>query len=52
MTVIAIIVTLVVEIFGTVLEDDIFNFPGLGTVIAIATMGGFIMAEIRKRNKK
>jgi len=52
MTIIAIIVTLVVGIFGTVLAHDIINFPGLGTLLAIAAMGGFVMAEIKKQGKK
>ena len=52
MIALAIIVTIVAGFFGSSLGYDIFKLPELGPVIAVAVMGGFIMAEIRKRGKK
>ena len=52
MIALAIIVTVLAGTFGSSLGYDIFKLPEFGPVIAVAVMGGFIMAEIRKRGKK
>ena len=50
MIILGIIATIIVGIFGSSLGYEM-NFVELGAILSIATMGGFIMAEIR-RNKK
>ena len=52
MIALAIIVTVVAGVFFEALGANFINFPELGTVVAVAVMGGFIMAEIRKKNKE
>lgn len=49
MIVFGIIATLVIGILGMAIGYEM-NAPSLGAVLAIASMGGFIKAEIR-RNK-
>lgn len=52
MIIIAIIATIIVGWVGVAFGYEIMSgFSELGSILAIATMGGFIMAEIR-RNKK
>ena len=44
----AYIATFIVGWIGTAFGNDYLNFPQLGTILSVATMGGFIMATIRK----
>ena len=44
----AFITTFIVGWLGTSFGHDYLNFPQLGTILSVATMGGFIMAAIRK----
>lgn len=50
MIILAIATTIIVGFVGAGLGHDYMNSPELGTILAIATMGGFIMAAIRKKN--
>ncbi len=52
MIILAIVTTIIVGWVGGALGFDYMNFPELGTILAIATMGGFIMAAIRKNNHR
>ena len=47
----AIIATIISGIVGAFL-GTLIEFPNLGIIVAIAVMGGFIMAEIKERNEK
>ena len=43
-------VLLAAWVLGTALEmSDGWNIPGFGVVLAVAVMGGFIMAQLTKR---
>jgi len=48
MIVLGIIATILVGILGSSIGYEM-NFPELGPILSIATMGGFIMAEIRRK---
>ncbi|MBK5261574.1 MAG: hypothetical protein JJE17_03240 [Peptostreptococcaceae bacterium] len=48
MIVLGIIATILVGIFGTSFGFEM-NFLELGPILSIATMGGFIMAEVRRK---
>ena len=48
MIILAIITTIIVGWVGTAFGYEYINFPQLGTILSVATMGGFIMATIRK----
>ena len=48
MILLAFITTFIVGWIGTAFGHDYLNFPQLGTILSVATMGGFIMATIRK----
>jgi ABC-type Mn2+/Zn2+ transport system permease subunit len=48
--IIAIISTLIVGILGAIFGYE-NRVPELGAILAIATMGGFILYAIRKKNK-
>ncbi|WP_236914057.1 hypothetical protein [Clostridium sp. Cult2] len=50
MIILGIVATIIVGVFGSAIGYEM-NFVELGAILSIATMGGFIMAEIR-RNKK
>jgi hypothetical protein len=47
----AIITTILTGVIGAYLGLFV-EFPSLGIIVAIAVMGGFIMAEIKERNKE
>lgn len=51
MIVLGIIATIVVGFVGSALGYEM-NFSELGPILSIATMGGFIIAEIRRKNDK
>lgn len=51
MIILGIIATIVVGFVGSGFGYGI-NFSELGPILSIATMGGFIMAEIRRKNDK
>jgi hypothetical protein len=46
----AVITTIVVGYIGTVFGLEIMNFPQLGTIMAVATMGSFILYQQKKSN--
>ena len=46
----AILATIVLGVIGA-FAGGIIDFPNMGVIVAIAVMGGFIMAEIRDRDK-
>ncbi|MEG0485011.1 MAG: binding-protein-dependent transport permease [Oscillospiraceae bacterium] len=48
--VVAVVITIIVGYFATVLGAELINWPQLGPVSAVATMGVFILNEIE--NKK
>ena len=48
MIILAIITTIVIGWVGAAFGNDYMNFPQLGTILSVATMGGFIMGTIRK----
>ncbi|MHB1152223.1 MAG: hypothetical protein ACYCWE_15950 [Eubacteriales bacterium] len=50
MIVLGIIATIVIGMLGSALGYEM-NFSELGPILSIAVMGGFIMAEIRRKNK-
>ncbi len=50
MIILAIATTIIVGFVGAGLGHDYMNSPELGTILAVATMGGFIMAAIRENN--
>lgn len=50
MTIVAILLTIMVGWAGSSLGYEFMNFPELGSILAIATMGGFIMTTIRKNH--
>ena len=50
MIILAIITTIIIGFIGAGLGHDYMNSAELGTILAVATMGGFIMAEIRRKN--
>ena len=47
----AILVTIISGVLGAFL-GALIEFPNLGIIVAIAVMGGFIMAEIKEQNDK
>ena len=47
----AVIATIIASLLGAFL-GTLIEFPNLGIIVAIAVMGGFIMAEIRARGEK
>ncbi len=51
MTILAIATTIIVGFLGAGLGYTYMNSAELGTILAVATMGGFIMAAIRKNNR-
>ena len=51
MIILAIISTIVAGIVGGAIGASFTNYPDLGIIVAIAVMGGFIIAEIRKQGK-
>ena len=51
MAFLAVIATLFFGVIGASLGSAM-NFVELGTIVAIATMGGFIMAAIGQMNRK
>jgi hypothetical protein len=51
MIILAIAATIVIGYVGGALGHDFMNYPELGTIFAVATMGGFILAAIKKSNK-
>lgn len=51
MTILAMVTTIIVGFIGVGLGHDFMNSPELGTVLAITTMGGFIMGSIRKNRE-
>lgn len=51
MIALGIIVTIIAGVISGVLGHSI-DLPELGVITAIAIMGGFIMAEIKKINKE
>lgn len=50
MIILAIATTIIIGYVGGALGNDYMNFPELGAILAIATMGGFILNAIRKNN--
>ncbi len=48
MIILAIVSTLIIGALGSSLGFEM-NFSELGPILSIATMGGFIMAEIRRK---
>ena len=48
MIILGIVSTLIIGVLGTSLGFEM-NFSELGPILSIATMGGFIMAEIRRK---
>jgi small basic protein len=46
---IAVVVTIIIGYLGSALGDAIMNWPQLGPVAAIATMGIFILNEIEHK---
>jgi uncharacterized membrane protein YeaQ/YmgE (transglycosylase-associated protein family) len=53
MLVLAIIATIIVGWIGASFGLDFMNgFTELGSILAVATMGAFIMIEIKRNNKK
>jgi hypothetical protein len=52
MIIIGVITTIAVGIFGGFLGYETMSFPEMGIITAIAVMGGFIMAEIKKLGDK
>lgn len=53
MLVLAIIATIIVGWIGASFGLDFMNgFTELGSILAVATMGTFIMIEIKRNNKK
>lgn len=53
MIILAILVTIFVGWIGAAFGLDFMNgFTELGSILAIATMGAFIMIEIKRTNKK
>lgn len=51
MIILSIITTLIVGFIGMVLGVNI-NIPEMGSILAITTMGAFIIAEIKRNNRK
>jgi len=47
---VAIVLTLLTGLLGASLGDTM-NFLELGPILSIATMGGFIISEIKRNNK-
>ncbi|MEG0923785.1 MAG: binding-protein-dependent transport permease [Anaerovoracaceae bacterium] len=45
----AVVVTIIVGYFATVLGAELINWPQLGPISAVATMGAFILNEIELR---
>lgn len=48
MIILAIITTIIIGWIGAAFGHDYMIFPQLGTILSIATMGGFIMFKINK----
>jgi hypothetical protein len=48
----AVVVTIIIGYLGTTLGDAIINWPQLGPIAAIATMGIFILDEIEHKKDK
>lgn len=46
----SIAITIIVAFLGVVLGHNYMNSTELGIILAVATMGGFIMSAIRKIN--
>lgn len=46
--VIAVIATIIAGMVGLIIEFDA-NIPNVSAILSIATMGGFIMNELRKK---
>ena len=49
--ILAIIATVIIGYLGSVFGHEMMNFPELGAISAIATMGGFILYAVKKNNK-
>lgn len=53
MIILAILATIIIGWIGSAFGHDIMNgFSELGSILAVATMGAFIMIDIRRINKK
>ncbi|WP_158281670.1 hypothetical protein [Sporanaerobacter acetigenes] len=52
MIILAIVTTIAIGWVGAAFGHDYMNFPQLGTILSVATMGGFIMGTIRKNNHR
>lgn len=53
MIILAILATIIIGWIGAAFGLDFMNgFTELGSILAIATMGAFIMIEIKRANKK
>ncbi|MFP4457614.1 MAG: hypothetical protein ACLFPS_08135 [Clostridia bacterium] len=50
MIILAFVVTIVTGVIGAAVGDGM-NFLELGPILSIATMGSFIMYEVRKRKE-
>lgn len=53
MIILAILATIIVGWIGAAVGHDLMNgFSELGNILAVATMGAFIMKENKRTNKK
>ncbi|NMA84007.1 MAG: hypothetical protein GX962_09115 [Epulopiscium sp.] len=53
MIILAILATIIVGCIGAAFGHDLMNgFSELGSILAVAIMGGFIMIENKRTNKK
>ena len=50
LTILSVVCTLAAWALGTALElSDGWNIPGFGVALAVAVMGGFLLAQLTKR---
>ena len=52
MIILAVISTIIAGLVGGAIGASFTNYPELGIIVAIAVMGGFIIAEIKKQGQK
>ena len=52
MIILSVVATIAAGVLGAYLGAVTMEFPELGLIVAVAVMGGFIMAELRRREKK
>jgi len=51
MIILAVVSTIVAGIVGGAIGSSFMNYPDMGLIVAIAVMGGFIMAGIKRHSK-